>query len=273
MMFPLTRRTAVLILCCAYLCIVWGCAGKYRQPGGTLLPVEKSLHQLLERRSAFQDFRGRASVSITREGKKQSFSANLVFDASHRTRIEGLGFADTPYFFLVADSNRICFYAPDQQRVLCGESSGRNLYRLTGICLQPESLVELFSGNLPADVSLKTLKRGSLSGEGENIEFFSRQNQAWYRIQVDRERGVMVRMETLDADREPLFTVLFDDYQTVEGYTWPRRIECSFIPSKVHLKIRYKQFSLNSGITDSAYRLPYPSGTVIENIGRWQPER
>ena len=104
-------------------------------------------------------------------------------------RIEGLGFVDTPYFFLVADSNRICFYAPDQQRVLAGKSSSDNLFRLTGIQLEPDTLVNLCSGNLPSDVSEVSpaaLTRASWDTKEQSIEFPSSDGQAWYRIWMDQ---------------------------------------------------------------------------------------
>jgi len=258
------RQGAMAALVISCLCL-WGCSVKYHavQPS---FSAEKTLYRLLDRRAAFQDMRGRAAITIVNQGKKQSFSANLVFDSSHRIRIEGLSFADTPYFFLVADSNRICFYVPDQQRALAGKSSSDNLFRLTGIQLEPAALIDLCSGNLPSDVSLAALTRAPLHAFGESVEIPSSDRQEWYRVWLDRKKGVMVRMEAYGADRKLFLTARFEDYQTIGGYNWPRRIECSFISSKILLKIKYKQFALNSKITDSSFQLQYPPDTRFEDI-------
>jgi len=261
------RQGKVAALAISCLCL-WGCASQYRSPQ-PLLSAEKVLYRLLERRSAFQDMRGRAAITIVNQGKKQSFLANLVFDSLHRIRIEGLGFADTPYFFLVADSNRICFYVPDQQRVLAGKSSSENLFRLTGIQLEPDTLVNLFSGNLPSDVSgvsPAALTRASWDTKEQSIEFPSSDGQSWYRIWMDRGKNVMVRMEIYRLDKKVILAARFEDYQKTDGYDLPRRIECSFISSKIQLKVKYKQFALNSEITDSMFHLQYPPDTRFEDI-------
>ena len=265
---PRCQRVLLLgCLGCLYF-LLCGCGGlKYTKRVQPPISVERVLAQLVEHRRGFEDLRARVSVSISREGKRQSFSANLLFDSSGRIRIEGVGFADIPYFFLAADPNRICLYEPAQQRLICGESSSQNLERLVGLELQPESAVAIFSGNLPASVSFPPLRGVFFRADQDgSVEFFSDSDQTWYRLWVDRQKGVMVRMETKSADKKPLLTVRFEDYQMVDGYYWPRQIECS-LPSRVDLKIRYKQFSLNSGISDHAFHLPYPPGTVIENIG------
>ena len=73
----------------------------------------------------------------------------------------------------------------------------------------------------------------------------------------------MVRMEIYGLDKKTFLAARFEDYQTIDGYNWPRRVECSFIPSKIQLKVKYKQFALNSQITDSMFQLQYPPDTEI----------
>ncbi|MEW5800875.1 MAG: DUF4292 domain-containing protein [bacterium] len=257
------ERIAAIVLGCLWL---WGCASRYRPLKQPSLSFETSLNRLLERRLAFQDVRGKVSISIVHQEKRQSFSAYLVFDSQNRIRIEGLGFADTPYFFLIADSDRIRLYAPDQKKVLCGEASGDTLFRLTGIQLEPAVLVNLFSGNLPSGVSSMALRHASFNTREEFVEIPSSDGEERYRIWMDQKTGLMLRMEVYRQGKEPFLSARFEDYRTIDGYSWPGRIDCSFLPSRIQLKVKYKQLALNSGITESIFHLQYPPGTMIEDI-------
>ena len=98
-------------ICCS------GCSLKYQKKiyRPSLSTVQKTLSQLLKKKEIFQDIRGRAVISVVHEGKKKTFSANVVLDSPSRFRIEGLGFLNTPYFFLVADGKWVWFYVPDEK--------------------------------------------------------------------------------------------------------------------------------------------------------------
>lgn len=264
MIYFFKRRQGWLFVVLVLFC---GCSLKYQRqipPHQLPLSPEKTLDQMLERRDAFQDVRGKAAITITQQGKKQRFLANLVFDSSYRFRMEGLGFGDTPYFFLVADDNdQLWFYVPDQKKIWRGKASAENLFQLTGILLEPETLVGLLSGNLPAGLPAES--DVSFSAREGFIQFpFGR--QGWYRLWMDTDRGVMVKVHIYGADKKLCLIVRFDDYEKAGSYEWPRQIECDFVSSKVQLKVKYKRLFLNSGVTESSFRLHYPSGTMIENI-------
>ena len=139
--------------------------------------------------------------------------------------------------------------------------------------MEPAALVNLFSANLPPGVSEASpaaLKSASLNAcekaYEESVEISSSDHQEWYRVWIDREKGVMLRMEAYGQDGKLFLTARFEDYQPANGYNWPRRIECSFIPQMIQLKVKYKQFSLNTGTVESIFRLQYPPGTMIDNI-------
>jgi hypothetical protein len=246
----------VIVLVCVLGCLS-ACGLTYRE---RIKPEPSSFQQelsgLFERRVAFQDMRGRAAISISRRGKKQSFLANVIFDSSYRLRMEGLGLFNIPFFFLVADGKRILFYFPEEQRVLQGESSQKNLYRMTGIRAGVEDLIALFSGNLPPDLSSPSkLNIKPVDLHQGLIELRSEQKEV-YRLWIIH--GLIAKMEIYGADGDLQVKARFDNYEAIDDYQWPRWIECNDVASETQLTIKYKKIFLNSGIARGAFFLDYP---------------
>jgi len=249
-----------LLFCCA-------CSLKYQQKiePKPLPSVKKTISHLLKKRDIFRDIRARATISVIRCKKKQTFSANIILDSSSRFRIEGLGFLNIPFFFLVADGKRIQYYVPEEQKIVKGGYSEDNLFQLTGIKSTVKNLITLFSGNLPYTLSSSRLKFISSDGKQQLIELQSDQKEL-YRLWIDYQQRAMVKMEVYGADQKLFLEAFFDDYKTIADYSWPRKIECNFTSSQILLKIKYKQIFVNSGVTEKDFLLQYPRTTIIENL-------
>ena len=244
----------------------YGCSLKSQKPGPKpLTSVKKTVSQLLKKRDTFRDIRGRATISVIRKRKKHSFSANVILDSSSRLRIEGLGFLNVPYFFLVADGKLIQYYVPDEHKIVKGGYSEDTLFQLTGIKSTVENLIALFSGNLPYTLSSPRLKFISSNGKQQVIELQSEKKEL-YRLWIDYQKRAMVKMKVYGADQKLLLEAWFDDYETIDDYTWPKKIECNFTSSQILFKIKYKQIVINSGVTEKDFLLQYPQTTIIEKL-------
>ena len=181
-MIHFLKQAQWIIFACvlSWICF-WGCGLKYQEKihSKPLLSLNKTFSQLLERREALRDIRGRAAITVIREKKKHTFLANVVLDSSYRFRIEGLGFLNTPYFFLVADGKWIWLYVPDENKILRGIYSEDNLFRLTGIKSPLEDLIALIGGNLPYTLSSSKLKIISLNVNQQLVELQSDQKKLY----------------------------------------------------------------------------------------------
>ena len=102
--------------------------------------------------------------------------------------------------------------------------------------------------------------------EEEGFIEFPSGRQGRCRVWMDTDRGVIVKMHIYGADKKLCLIAWFDDYEKAQGYEWPGQIECDFVSSKVRLKVKYKRFFLNSGVSESYFRLRCPGDTPIENI-------
>jgi len=249
-----------LVFCC-------GCSLKYQKKiePKPFPSAKKTVSHLLKKRDSFRDIRGRATISVIRRKKNQAFSANIILDSSSRFRIEGLGFLNTPFFFLVADGKCIQYYVPEEQKIVKGGYSEKNLFQLTGIKSTVQNLITLFSGNLPYTLSASTLKVISSDDKQQLIELQSDQKE-FYRLWVDYQQRTIVKMKIYDADQKLFLEAFFDDYETIADYPWPKKIECDFTSSQILLKIKYKQILVNSGVTEKDFLLQYPQTTIIENL-------
>ena len=244
-----------------------GCSLRYQKKIGPkpLPAVKKTISQLLKKRDLFRDIRGRATITVIRQSKKQTFSANCILDSSSRFRIEGLGFLNIPYFFLVADGTWIQVYVPDEHKIVRGEYSEDTLLQLTGIKSTVENLIALFSGNLPYALSASRVELISSDTKQQLIELHSDQKEL-YRLWIDYQQRALVNMEVYDADQKLFLEALFDNYERVGNYLWPKKIVYNFTSSQIVLKIKYKQVFVNSGVTQKDFLLYYPQATIIENL-------
>ena len=257
----------IVFACVLSISGFWGCGLKYQKktPPTSLLSGKETISQLLKKRNFFHNSRSRAAITINRQGEKQTFGANIVLDTSSRFRIEGLGFLNTPFFFLIADGKWIWFYIPDEHKIVKGEYTHNALFRLTGIQSRVEDLIALFSGNLPYSLSSAKLKNISVKNNQQIIELQSEQKEL-YRLWIHSKKRALIKLEVYGANRKPLLRASFKDYKTIDDYNWPYWIECNFLPSKILLRIKYKQIFVNPGVTKTDFLLQYPKTTIIENL-------
>lgn len=249
MNFLLKRNLCFLLVLFLFL----GCSLKVKKKSPP--PLEEIINKLFTRRDNFQDIRARVKITLSKEGRKQSFLANLIFDSANRYRIEGLGFLNLPFFFLVDNGRQICLYFLEEGKLYKGKSSEENLFHLSGIKLKSQDLIAFFTGNLPYDL-ISSSKRKVISEDGKKMVVeFRPSDDFFYKVWIDKNKGVIIKIELQRADQKLHLLATFKEYRIIEGFNWPKHIECNFSESQIKLKIKYKQIFLNSSITEDIFIL------------------
>src|SRR5262249_54065542 len=105
---------------------------------------------LAARRRAFDNLKGLARVRLRGSLRDAILGdAVVVLQGFEAIRLEGIGPVGQPLFLLIADSQRLSFYAPQEGRLLTGAASAENLLRLFGIALTPMALQYVLMGDVP----------------------------------------------------------------------------------------------------------------------------
>ena len=95
------------------------------------------------------------------------------------------------------------------------------------------------------------------------IELRSEQKEV-YRLWIIH--GLIAKMEIYGPDGELQVKARFDNYEVIDDYQWPGRIECTYVASETQVVIKYKKIFLNSGIARGAYLLDYPPTISPDNL-------
>lgn len=229
--------------------------------------------RFLSRQNEIHDVRGRATITITRHEKKQTFPANIVSDLSSRFRVEGLGFLNTITFFLVSDGSSLWFYLPEERKVWQGQAGENTLFQLTGIWAGLEDITSLLAGNPPVEILKSSQPKIIFEGEKlYRLEVYSPSHEL-YLIWLDSTWGVAAKMEIWDSDQKLRLAASFGGYKTVDSFQWPSLIECKFPLSQTTMKIVYKTTLLNRGLADNPFLVSYPPSVIIEDFGQREEEK
>lgn len=219
---------------------------------------------LATRRQALDNLKGLARVRLRVSTRSATLDdAVVVLKGVEAIRMEGIGPVGQPLFLLIADSQQLSFYAPQEGRLLSGAASAENLFRLFGIALTPMTLQYILLGDVP----LATLPNtGAFTyRRRENLYMWQGQVPSQpqsYRIWFEPYDFHPVRFEMEDASGQPVLQVWYEEFQRSNGFMMPYRI--TLLQPMVGRRIvwQYKDIQLNTGLTPALFRMRVPMGTT-----------
>jgi outer membrane lipoprotein-sorting protein len=196
--------------------------------------------------------------------------AVVVLKGVEAIRMEGIGPVGQPLFLLIADSQQLSFYAPQEGRLLSGAASAETLFRLFGIALTPMTLQYILLGDVP----LATLpSTGAFTyRRRENLYMWQGQVPSQpqsYRIWFEPYDLHPVRFEMEDASGQLVLQVWYEEFQRSNGFMMPYRITLQQPMVGRRIVWQYKDVQLNAGLTPALFRMRVPMGTtrvVLEEL-------
>jgi len=234
-------------------------------PPATLLTSAAPVwEQLALRRQRFDDLKGLASVQLQAAAQNATLDdAVVVLWHFEAIRLEGIGPIGQPLFLLIADSQHLALYAPQEGRLLTGAASADNLMRLFGIAVTPTALQYVLMGDVP----LTTLPNTGAFAYRVRENLYLWQGQVppqpqSYRIWFEPYDLHPVRFEMDDASGQLLLQVWYEEFQRFEGFMVPYRI--TLVQPAVGRRVvwQYKDVQLNTGVPPALFRMRVPGGVV-----------
>ena len=105
---------------------------------------------LTERRDALENLKGLAQVQArTDKGSATLDDVVVVVRHAEALRLEGIGPFGQPLFLFVTDGEWLALHMIRNNRLTVGAASARNLERMFGIAVAPQSLLRVLLGDIP----------------------------------------------------------------------------------------------------------------------------
>ena len=222
--------------------------------------------QLAERRNALENLKGLAQVQArTDKGSAALDDVVVVVRHAEALRLEGIGPFGQPLFLFITDGEWLALHMFRNNRLTVGRASARNLERLFGIAVPPESLLRTLLGDIPLD-PLPT--SGDLAyQEDERLYLWESTQPAPdpnYRVWFDPQGLHPVRFEMEEAAGSVVMRVTYGDFQRYGDILLPARIDVVEPTTQRQAIWRYTDVQLNTEVSADLFRVqPSPQTEVL----------
>ena len=265
----LSRNAISLTACLFILC---GCGNLWLfsppeppPPLPASVPAEPFWKQLAQHRSALKNLKGLAQVQArTDRGSAALDDVVVVVRHAEALRLEGIGPFGQPLFLFITDGEWLALHMIRNNRLVVGPASARNLERLFGIAVAPQSLLRVLLGDIPLN-PLPT--NGDLTyREDEQLYFWEStqpDSDPIYRVWFDPQALHPVRFEMEDAAGSIVMRVNYGDFQRQGDILLPTRIAVVEPETQRQAVWRYTDVELNTEVSADLFRVQPPAQTEI----------
>ena len=230
------------------------------------VPAGPFWKHLTERRNALENLKGLAQVQArTDKGSATLDDVVVVVRHAEALRLEGIGPFGQPLFLFVTDGEWLALHMIRNNRLVVGPASARNLERLFGIAVAPQSLLRVLLGDIPLN-PLPT--EGDLAyREAERLYLWESTPSgptASYRVWFDPQELYPVRFEMEDASGSIVMRVNYGDFQQQGAILLPTRIDVVEPATQRQAVWRYTDVQLNTEVSTDLFRVQPPPQTEIQ---------
>lgn len=194
-------------------------------------------------------------------GESKSFKAIVVLERPASLRMEFLSFIGQPVQFLVCREGKFRFYSPGENKVMTGDATRFNLYRLLGVNLELEKILDIL-----------TAAPGLLKGSTfPSMRYLINENN--YLLQtgdpkIGEEQMLWVNGENMrprryisQQQKQINLEIQWDDYQEINGLQFPNIVEIARPLEATKVKVKFSESSLNRKLEPDLFTLNIPPGT------------
>ena len=240
------------------LFLLTGCPPKL-DPILSPFPVDPELNtekvsEMIDRRAAnFQSLHGLGKVYIKDWEEQYKFSEAFVLETPSKFRLETLGFLDQPVIFFTSDGGMLSLFSKKHNAYYRGVASQENLFKLSGINLEVEDMLRVFSGNPPRLPQINSEWGVALPERNQfYLERISLQRNTLQRIVFDTlTRTISGIQEYMLSNGELTLNVVFLNYRAAaEAYAIPEIIQIERPFDNVRVDIKYSDWEVNRAIDD-----------------------
>ena len=266
-------RNVISLAACLFL--LSGCGiqrlfspAKPPPPMPASVPADLFWKRLADRRNTLADLRGLAQVQVRTDRRRVALDdVVVVIRQAEALRLEGIGPFGQPLFLFVTDGEWLALHRIRDNRLIVGTASTRNLERLFGLAVAPQSLLRTLLGDIP----LSPLPTGGDLAYREDERLYLWEStqpgaDANYRVWFDPHGLQLVRFEMEDTAGSVVMRVNYGDFQQYGEVLLPTRIDVVEPATQRQAIWQYKDVQLNTDVPADLFRVEPPPQTEIRML-------
>lgn len=260
--------------------LVWGACrpGPVRTANTAPLPKpEEALATLRAQSQSRKSLRAMGKVTYFGKEGRVRVKAALLAERPGSFRVETISPFEQPLDVMTCDGERLWLLSGGRLRE--GPATPENIARLLPLLMRPEEVVGTLLGGVPLGATFKPTalawaedqKRWVLTMEGLSKEIGE--------LTIDPARKIVEQMRILEPDGSVRLQVGFEDFETVSGAEFPRKIHIEMPKAKMDVKIKMVEFELNVALQEKFFRLqaegvtPEPLGMTVQPAPQSTPSK
>lgn len=198
---------------------------------------------------------------------QQTFTQIFLIRGSRFMRVDTMNMFGQPMGVLIHKSGSTSFYNPETGKVFRGDEVGNAMRQALGTVIDFAEFISIFSGGIPRLENMRLV--GARLGP----------EKKYYRLTLEEPGGGTLYVIEMDAysllparlykmlNGKTIYSVQWEDYQTVEGREFSHKIILARTHSKEKLTIKYRSPVINHGVSPEVFDLfsrdPSPAGKPV----------
>ena len=259
--YPMKKLICIILFLSVHV-VLFSCAPKKPTASftGTITSPENILREITRAGTIDKVVTATARISINTPEGKYSRTVAVVARRPSFLRIEAIPIFGTPDFFLSVNKKTLKVFLPKEGNFYIGYASRKNLFSFFQIYLDADEIVSILTGSPPAIGSDNYILKGSLEGKLYRIDILS-EGKRIQSLWIEPKHHVMTRIEVLNEDGGTGYSATFEDYQSVENTSFPKKVKIIIEkPKKIYTSIRYSNIQISSKQEKGLFDLFIPVG-------------
>ncbi len=206
-----------------------------------------------------------ATIDVRTARERSPMKAVLIIGKPDSFRMESLPIIGPPDFFLSIYRGTLKAYYPFEGKFYRGPATAERLSRFFPIAISVYDLVRVLTGSRPEVGGPQVVLKSSAEGDLYRVDISSegRRRQS---LLIDPRQDRLRKIEVFGALDEILYEAEFEDFQSIDGRTIPKRIQLMVNAyGGVKIAIRYSDPRLSPGADADAdlFDLGSPEGVPV----------
>lgn len=256
------RKLKLPVLLCFLAGVLTACETlpppKPVEPPAQFLTLDEIFQHLRTREEDIHNVKSLVKSAVKTRENNHNLKQVLLIDGETSLRLDTLNLFSQPVGVLIFDQRQILLYDPKNNKLYRNMEVWDIMIRTFGTVFDFREYISVFSGKIPRldSLNLKDVRWDSKTGN-YHIDAVEPGSKNPLEIQVDSQTILPVRFVKKENGK-PVYTVLWEDYQKVEGYLFPHTITVQRPQLGDEVVMKFNNPLINQGVPEDAFQLNLP---------------
>ena len=228
------------------------------EPPAQLLTLDEISRQLTVRQNGIHNVKSMVKSAVKTRDNNHNLKQVLLIDGDSSLRLDTLSLFNQPVGVLISDQAQILLYDPKSNKLYRNREVWDIMLRMFGMVFDFRQYISVFSGKIPrfASLSFKSVRWNPKTGN-YRVTGMDSESDDPVEIEVDPTTVLPVRLDQWQKGKR-IYTVQWENYQTVEGHLFPHTITVQRPLMGDEVVMRFNNPIVNQGVPEDAFQLNVP---------------